>query len=290
VKEFEKNERYSYSSIGHPAFRNEEGFYYCRAVEGLRADDYVLCQDCPLYGGDDPSGCPDCWYYDLDLDDAEIVDPEELCRREKALVECHLIPHFPFFLTDYEAVRRFGLMEEAIQFAARAHLGQKRKGNGMAYICHPIEVMMLVARMTPDPEVVAAAALHDTLEDTDTSEEDIRERFGGRVLDLVKSESENKRPQMSKTESWQIRKEEALAQARKGGRDEKIIMLADKLSNLRATYREWKVIGDRIFERFNVKDKTRHAWYARGCEEVLSELSDLPQYQEFCRLVDTIYQ
>ncbi|MFN2926319.1 HD domain-containing protein [Lachnospiraceae bacterium YH-ros2228] len=289
MKELEKNERYSYSSIGHPASRNPEGFYYCRAVESLMADDYVLCRDCPLYGGNHALGFPECWYYDLDLEDAELIDPEEFCQREHSLVESGLIPHFPFFLTDAEAQRRFGLMEKAIQFAAKAHLGQKRKGNGLPYICHPIEVMMLVARMTPDPEVAAAAALHDTLEDTDTRAEDIREHFGDRVLALVQSESEDKRPEMSKAESWQIRKEETLAVARKDGRDAKIIMLADKLSNLRSTYREWKIIGDQIFDRFNVKDKARHAWYARGCMEVLQDLSDLPQYREFCRLVETIY-
>lgn len=286
----EKNERYAYTAVGHPALRNASGEFYCRALR-IRMKDYIFCKDCPLFGGmvQGENRSPECFYYDLDLSDASEIEPEALEKREHALMEAGLLPLFPAFLIGGEAERRFGILERAIQFAARAHSGQMRKGTGLPYICHPMEVMMLTARMTNDTEVAAAAALHDTLEDTDTTEEEIRSAFGDRVLSLVQGESENKRPGIPKAESWQIRKEEALKKAAQGSREEKIIMLADKLSNARSTSRSYAKIGDRVFERFNEKRKERHAWYAHGCLEVLKELSDTPQYQEYERLIREIY-
>lgn len=295
MKSFQQNERYPYSAIGHAAVRDGQGRYYCRAIRTLREDNYVQCMDCPLHGGEtkdyEGSGetVPECWYYDLDLQDSESITPEELYNREEALIQGKLIPEFPYFIADFTAERKFGILEDAIQFAARAHAGQVRKGSSIPYICHPIEVMMLTARMSKDPEVAAAAALHDTLEDTDTTEEDIRRNFGDRILEMVKGESEDKRPHLPAHETWKLRKEESLKRAKTAPIEHKIIMLADKLSNIRSTYREYQKMGDLVFERFNVKDKESHAWYERGCLDALSELKDLPQYSEYAHLVSEIY-
>ena len=85
------------------------------------------------------------------------------------------------------------MIDEAIIFAFVAHKGMVRKGNDQPYILHPIEVMTLVSLMSDDEEVLSGAILHDTVEDTNTSIETIRKRFGERVASLVSYETEDKR-------------------------------------------------------------------------------------------------
>ena len=93
------------------------------------------------------------------------------------------------------------MLNEAIEFATKAHEGQFRKGTKRPYIVHPIAVADIVMTMTWDEEVISAAVLHDTIEDCPgVTEEILREKFGNRVASLVKSESEDK------SKSWEERK------------------------------------------------------------------------------------
>ena len=102
------------------------------------------------------------------------------------------------------------LVEQAILFATEAHRGQLRKGSNLPYILHPLEAAAIVAGLTDDPEVIAAAVLHDVLEDTSATPGELEAAFGPRVTALVQSESENKRPHLDPRDSWQLRKQEAL--------------------------------------------------------------------------------
>ncbi len=183
----------------------------------------------------------------------------------------------------------YPLIEEAIEFAAQAHEGEHRKGGGVPYIAHPMEAMMIVSTLTDDPEVIAAAILHDVVEDTDFTLEDIEEAFGERVAGLVAHESENKRPDLPKAESWRIRKEEQLAAIADAPIEAKMIMLGDKLSNIRASLRDYNEIGDAMWEKFNMKEKAQQEWYFRTIAERLADLEEYPAYQEYRRCVDYIF-
>lgn len=77
------------------------------------------------------------------------------------------------------------LVRAADEFAERAHVGQYRKGSGLPYITHPRAVAMMVARHYSDPEVIAAALMHDVLEDTSTGKAEIGDRFGLVVANYV---------------------------------------------------------------------------------------------------------
>lgn len=77
------------------------------------------------------------------------------------------------------------LFDKAAKFAIDAHHNTERRGKGYPYIIHPMEAAAIVATMTNDQELLAAAILHDTVEDTDVTIEEIRERFGDRVAMLV---------------------------------------------------------------------------------------------------------
>ncbi len=183
----------------------------------------------------------------------------------------------------------YPLLEEAIEFAARAHEGDHRKGGGNPYIVHPVEAMVIVGSMTDDVEVIAAAVLHDVVEDTDFTLEDIEENFGAKIAELVAHESENKRPDLPKESSWRIRKEEQLDAIEDAPIEAKMIMLGDKLSNIRSSLRDFNEIGDAMWEKFNMKDKSQQEWYFCTVAERLSELAEFDAYKEYCRCVDIIF-
>ena len=120
------------------------------------------------------------------------------------------------------------MIEKAIAFAAKAHEGQFRKGTSRPYIVHPLEVSEIVSQMTEDEEVIAAAVLHDTIEDCEgITEEVLRQEFGARVASMVVHESEDK------TKSWKERKSATIEYLKHAPRELQYIGLADKLSNIR---------------------------------------------------------
>ncbi|MFR5601248.1 MAG: HD domain-containing protein [Lachnospiraceae bacterium] len=175
------------------------------------------------------------------------------------------------------------MLKEAVAFAAKAHEGAVRKGTTIPYITHPMETAVIVSLMTSDEEVIAAAVLHDVLEDTAVTIEQLREKFGTRVAELVLSETEDKR------KSWKERKAWGIRRAREASREGKIMMLGDKLSNLRSTARDYLLLGEQIWERFNEKDKAMHAWYYCGIADALKDLEPYPAYQEFVMLCKKVF-
>ena len=116
-------------------------------------------------------------------------------------------------------------------FAATRHVQQRRKGEAAEpYMNHLTEVAELVAVATrgSDPDVIIAAVLHDTVEDTETTLEDIGAEFGERVAGLVAEVTDDK------SLPKQTRKDLQIEHAAHASRGAQIIKLADKTSNLRA--------------------------------------------------------
>jgi myo-inositol-1(or 4)-monophosphatase len=182
------------------------------------------------------------------------------------------------------------LLDRAIVFAVRAHAGTERRGKGFPYIVHPLEAVEIVATMTSDQELLAAAALHDTVEDTDVTIEQIRTEFGDRIASLVASESDVTSSGVSEEQSWHARKLAAINRLEQASHDAKIVALGDKLSNMRAIARDYTVQGDRLWSLFHAKDRSDHEWHYRGLAASLSELSDTFAYKEFIRLINQVFQ
>ncbi|MBQ3355327.1 MAG: bifunctional (p)ppGpp synthetase/guanosine-3',5'-bis(diphosphate) 3'-pyrophosphohydrolase [Bacteroidales bacterium] len=181
------------------------------------------------------------------------------------------------------------LLDRAIIFAVKAHAGTERLGKGYPYIVHPLEAVEIVATMTPDQELLAAAALHDTVEDTDVTVEQIRAEFGDRIATLVADESEERPNGLSDEESWHDRKRAAINHLAKASHDAKIVALGDKLSNMRAIARDYAEIGDALWNRFHSKNPKDHEWHYRGLADALRELSDTSAFQEFERLINQVF-
>ena len=182
------------------------------------------------------------------------------------------------------------LVSEAIAFAVKAHDGMRRKKSEAPYILHPMEAAVIVGTMTDDQNLIAAAALHDVVEDANITIDEIEEKFGKRVRELVESETEDKRVDLPPESTWRIRKEESLA-VLKNTDDISVLMvwLGDKLANMRAIYRDFKVEGDAMWQRFNQKDVSQQAWYYRSIADLTARLSDTAAWIEYKTLTQLVF-
>lgn len=181
------------------------------------------------------------------------------------------------------------LLDRAILFAVRAHAGTERRGKGFPYIVHPMEAVAIVSTMTPDQELLAAAALHDTVEDTDVTVEQLREAFGERIAHLVADESDTFEAGVSEEESWHARKQAAIDRLSRASREAKMVALGDKLSNMRAIARDYALKGDALWSLFHVTDPAEHEWHYRGLADALRELSGTFAFQEFEQLINQVF-
>ena len=181
------------------------------------------------------------------------------------------------------------LLDRAIIFAVRAHAGTERRGKGFPYIVHPMEAVEIVATMTPDQELLAAAALHDVVEDTDVTTEQIREEFGDRVASFVAAESDEPHQRPDSVENWRMRKQAAIDRIACASHDAKMVALGDKLSNMRAIARDYAQQGDQLWNLFHAKDRKDHEWHYRGLADALSELRDTFAYKEFETLINQVF-
>lgn len=181
-------------------------------------------------------------------------------------------------------------IEEAMIFAIHAHEGQFRKFSNTPYILHPMEVASIASTMTDDEDIVIAGLLHDTVEDTDVTIQEIKEKFGKRVFQLVASETEDKMSNLNPSETWMERKESTLL-ILKHTTDlgVKILWLSDKLANMRSFYRQYLIDGDKIWLQLNQKDKTKHQWYYQTVLDNIRELSHLPEYKEAQDLINKLF-
>ena len=182
------------------------------------------------------------------------------------------------------------LFDRAARYAIEAHADTERRGKGFPYIIHPMEAAAIVSTITSDPEILAAAILHDVIEDTDRTVEDLRAEFGDRIAELVAAESDDPMAHLSEEASWHARKQAAIDRLANAPHDAKIVAMGDKLSNMRAIARDHEQIGDEIWNLFHTKEKSEHAWHYRGLAASLSDLSDTFAYHEFVELIDRVFK
>ena len=176
--------------------------------------------------------------------------------------------------------------DKAVAFATQAHSGTERRGKAYPYIIHPMEAVSIVATITNDPEMLAATLLHDTVEDTDVTIEQIRELFGNRVADLVQHET----APLDDSLTWREKKTQQIKQLAEAPYDSKVVALGDKLSNMRGIAWDYRKVGDEVWKLFHAPNgKDDIAWYYRSLADALSELSGTTAYLEFVNLVDEVF-
>jgi myo-inositol-1(or 4)-monophosphatase len=166
----------------------------------------------------------------------------------------------------------------------------RRKKSEAPYILHPMEAAVIVGTMTDDQNLIAAAALHDVVEDAGITIQEIEEKFGSRVRELVESETEDKRADLPPASTWRIRKEESLCVLK--NTDDiavLIVWLGDKLANMRSIYRDFKVEGIEMWQRFNQKDVAEQAWYYRSIVQLTDRLSETSAWLEYKTLTELVF-
>lgn len=190
-----------------------------------------------------------------------------------------------------EEMKNADLIAKAIDFATKKHasvinsdgsIGQKRKGSSLPYIVHPLEVWTILRSNFCSVEIQIAGLLHDCIEDTGVTPDEIELVFGPAVAELVKSESEDK------SRTWKERKQHTIDALSSESIPSMQICCADKLSNCRAQLYDYKQIGEKLWERFNAS-KEDQSWYYQSVVNALKPLEGMKMYEELKYTVHQMY-
>lgn len=278
--------------VMHPLFLNKRKVY-CRAVNQVVSFQAGNCLHCPLWNGE---GDIFCCYFDFKR---EIKNPYDRKKYTDGLIAADFTEAFPDFCWEpvvWEAAsKRWSeqeqqMVQKAYCFAAAAHNGTVRKGTKIPYFYHPMETAHYAFQLSGQAEVTAAAILHDVVEDTAYSMEDLEERFPGKVAQLVGYETENKMADRTAAETWKQRKQMALSRIQSAPLEAKMIALADKLSNIKSIEQDFRKTGNSVWERFNQNDKTQQGWYYGAMLQATSELCETPHWQEYLKIWQTLFE
>jgi len=166
------------------------------------------------------------------------------------------------------------LVEKAEKFAKEAHEGQYRKILKQPFITHPKSVAQTLAEAGLSEETVAAGFLHDVVEDTKFTKEDITREFGNIVAEIVSGNTEQKEL------SWEERKLHTIQSIPTSSREVICLIAADKLDNLRSLKREEETLGEGLWAKFK-RGKGHQKWYFEGVVEALFKsmsVQEMPHY------------
>jgi len=175
------------------------------------------------------------------------------------------------------------LIDQAIEFAAKAHYSQFRKGTDIPYISHPYGVGMILLQAGCEEDAVIAGILHDTLEDTDTTEEDLLKNFGPTVLEIVKGCSEP-----DKQASWEDRKKHTIEYLKHAPLTIRQVACADKIHNLRSIKRDIATIGETVWGKFK-RGKEFQKWYYTELVDSLGFAGRFPLLDILQKEVDELF-
>lgn len=152
---------------------------------------------------------------------------------------------------------------DAIAYAARAHTGQFRKTTHIPYIIHPLRVAEILIELDCPEDVVIAGILHDTIEDTSVTFEDLQKNFGETIARLVEGASEP-----DKKDTWENRKRHTIEFLKFAPMEVLLITCADKLDNIQSTGKAYRKMGDEVWSRFR-RPKQQQEWYYKALVQVL---------------------
>lgn len=166
-------------------------------------------------------------------------------------------------------------IEQAIKAAALLHQDQLRKGTvPLPYISHLMAVMLILRDYTDDEDTLVAALLHDTLEDTDYTREELETDFGSTVAKYVSTLTEPKHDQHGDRLPWLETKKRYAAQLRNGPEPAVMIAAADKAHNFRTFVEEYFTEHDRFIQDFGPHLDSRIEAYQAVANAINNRLKD----------------
>lgn len=176
--------------------------------------------------------------------------------------------------------------EDALIYAAKLHTRQVRKGSGVPYIAHLLGVASIVLEYGGDEDEAIAALLHDSIEDQggDTVRQEIRRRFGERVAEIVDGCTDT---DVQPKPPWRERKEAYINHIRDAAPSVRLVSVADKLHNAQTILKDYRSVGDAIWERFK-GGKEGTLWYYRSLVTEFRATGPSPLVDELDRVVKEV--
>ena len=172
---------------------------------------------------------------------------------------------------------------QATRLAAQAHDGAYYAGSRMPYLLHALETAQIVSSMTEDEDVLAAAVLHEAPESTLNGEGEMRETVGSHVTELVLAAAAagGADPEDRDRACQQAQVEALLAERRL---EVKMIVLGDKLSEVRLLQRSWQRLGEQVWGRCRC-GREALGWYYQAMTDALQDLNAYPVWHELANAV-----
>lgn len=180
---------------------------------------------------------------------------------------------------------RLDMVRKATIHAYHAHREQRRKSTNTPYFVHLAEALGIAFGIDHrNQRALAAAVLHDVIEDTGETYDGLKAEFGV-VADIVAENSEDK------SKSWAERKQATIDYLKGGSasKEAKIVALSDKLSNVRAMAEDLKIQGPEFWNRFNETDPSRHKWYLKGVADALREFQEWNEWKELTNHINEMF-
>ena len=176
------------------------------------------------------------------------------------------------------------LLSSAVAFALEHHGPQVRKIDGRTpYVAHLFGVALILQRAGCDTETVAAGLLHDVLEDTEVTYEELERSFGPRIAEIVRGVTEDKRL------PWEARKKLYVETVGQAGPEVRAVCAADKINNLTSIAQEHTVRGEQVWTVFRRGREQQIGFYEATLEAIGSGWDD-PLLLEYRRALEQIKQ
>lgn len=171
-------------------------------------------------------------------------------------------------------------LEKAIQKASILHRDQERKANGVPYISHLFAVALILSRYTKNEDTLIGGILHDTVEDTTYTPQQLRNDFGAKILRIVMGVTE---PPKRKVPSWQKRKDAYLRALARVPKESLMVCAADKISNLASIRDAYTLHGKDIWKEFSAPSPEKYLWYHGAVLKILQKKLKNPIVLEYER-------
>lgn len=170
------------------------------------------------------------------------------------------------------------LVERAMALAVQAHEGQMRKEADVPYIVHPVSVALILARNGFADTVIAAALVHDVVEDTSVSLPELRQELGDAVADLVAPVTHDD------TLPWEAKKLAYIEAVRNTSEGAMAVSLADKIANAHSLLAAHHVQGPEIWKYFNA-GREKKLWFEHAMLEMFTHSFKHPMVEEYSILI-----
>ena len=178
-------------------------------------------------------------------------------------------------------------IEKALQTAAILHRDQLRKNTiPIPYITHPFAVAMILSNYTDNEDIIIAGLLHDTIEDSEYTPEELEGDYGKEVKKIVMGVTEQKDDELGNKRPWKIRKEDYLKNLEHDSEGSLLLCAADKIHNMRTTLDEYNEAGPEFLKNFSCSPEEK-IWYHGEILKVLGrKLKDKSILEEYKRLFE----